>query len=358
MEEFAMSTDKNTVKIAFFSDMHYKKGVYAATVENLEAIIERAHDNDVDFIMHGGDFCNNYIDSPEMVNRLVNSKYGYKFYGVYGNHELEGSNSMENVTPFITNDKSVVWGTDDGSYDAYTAYYYFECKGVRFICLDTNYSFNPTLNEYEHNRACSYGAPAGNTNAHSLGPRQLEWLEKVLLDAAEKGKRCVVLSHAGFSYKFGLFCCDIAKVRELFDKVNSIKKGTVIASFNGHWHANCYELTNDVLYFNFNAARNICWLSVKNPHYLEGHNFKYTEYDKEGNAIKSYSRPLSDLRMSPNTWYSEDALNAIVTIDTDGNIEIDGFDSKWLYGIVPPDGVNPCCQPKITSGRWPAKIYK
>ena len=51
-------------------------------VQDLEAVIERAHDNEVDFIMHGGDFCNDYKDSPEMVNRLVNNKYGYKFYGV------------------------------------------------------------------------------------------------------------------------------------------------------------------------------------------------------------------------------------------------------------------------------------
>jgi len=77
-----MNMGKNTVKLAFFTDMHYKKGMYAATVEDLEAVIERAHDNEVDFIMHGGDFCNDYKDSPEMVNRLVNNKYGYKFYGV------------------------------------------------------------------------------------------------------------------------------------------------------------------------------------------------------------------------------------------------------------------------------------
>lgn len=347
-----MSIDKNTVKIAFFSDLHYKKGMYASTVEDIETIIERAHDNDVDFIMHGGDFCNDYSDAPEMVNRLINNKYGYKFYGVYGNHELEGPNSMEDVTPLITNDKDVIWGTDDGSFDPYTAYYYFECKGIRFVCLDTNYSFNPTLDGYEHNGPGSYGPPAGNSGTNSLGPRQLEWLEKVLLDAAEKSIKCVVLSHAGFSYKFEASCCDLAKVREIFDRVNSVKKGTVIASLNGHWHANCHEFSNDILYFNFNTVRNICWLPAQNPHYVEGHNFKYTEYDKDGNATESYIRPLSDLWMSPNTWYSEDPLNAIVTIDTDGGIEIEGCESKWLYGITPPDNVNSCREPKITSGKW------
>ena len=346
MEDMNMSIDKNTVKIAFFSDLHYKKGMYASTVEDLDKIIERAHDNDVDFIMHGGDFCNDYSDAPEMVNRLVNNKYGYKFYGVYGNHELEGPNSMEDVTPLITNDKGVIWGTDDGRFDPYTAYYYFECKGIRFVCLDTNYSFNPTLNEYEHNRACSYGPPAGNSGTNSLGPRQLEWLEKVLTDAAEKGIKCVVLSHAGFSCQFEANSCD-------YD--NSIRKGTVIASLNGHWHANCHEFANDILFFNFNTVRNICWLPAQNPHYVEGHNFKYTEYDKEGNATESYIRPLSDLWMSPNTWYSEDPLNAIVTIDTDGNIEIDGCESKWMYGITPPDTVSPCREPKISSGKWSVK---
>lgn len=346
---------KNTVKLAFFTDMHYKKGMYAATVEDLEAVIERAHDNEVDFIMHGGDFCNDYKDSPEMVNRLVNNKYGYKFYGVYGNHELEGPNSMEDITPYITNDKNVTWGTVDGKYDAYTAYYYFECKGIRFICLDTNYSFNPELNEYEHNRACSYGPPKGNSGVNSLSPRQLEWLEKILLDAAEKNIKCVVVSHAGFSCQFEANSCDYDKVRTLFDRINETKPGTVIASLNGHWHANCHEFANGVLYFNFNATRNICWLSTKTPHYTEDHHFMYTHFDKDGNAVESYKRPLSDLWMSLNTWYSKDALTAIVTVDTDGNIEVDGCESEFMHGIGLPDYVSPCRAPKITSGKWSVK---
>ena len=349
-----MNNVREQVKIAFFSDLHYKKGMYAATVEDLDAVIERAHDNNVDFIMHGGDFCNDYSDAPEMVGRLVNNKYGYKFYGVYGNHELEGPNSMEDVTPLITNDRNVIWGTDDGNYDANIAYYYFECKGIRFICLDTNYSFNPTLNEYEHNRAGSYGPPAGNTGTNSLGPRQLAWLERVLTDAAEKCIKCVVVSHAGFSYKFEALCCELKEVREIFKKVNDIKAGTVIASLNGHWHANCHEFDNEILYFNFNATRNICWLPTQVPHYVEGHNFTYTEFDKDGNATARYERPLSDLWMSPNTWYSKDALSAIVTVDTDGNIEIDGCKSEFMHGIGLPDTVNPCREPRISSGKWKA----
>ena len=184
-----------------FADLHYKKGMYAVKVQHLKQIMKRAHENNVDFVLHAGDFCNDYSGSPEIVKEYLKNEYDLSVYGVYGNHELESNhNSMEAVTPLLTNDRHVVWGTEDGSIQpGRIGYYWFEKKGCRIICADTNYSYNEKTQAWEHNRTASWGAPAGNRYPDSLGPEQLQWLESVLMDAAERKIPCVLVSHAGFT---------------------------------------------------------------------------------------------------------------------------------------------------------------
>ena len=172
------SNSDRQIKLALFADLHYKKGMYIASVSDMQAILDRAAESNVNFVVHAGDMCNDYIKSPELTNAYLNNVYGLPVYGIYGNHELESKeNSMQVVTPMLTN-REVVWGTADGKIgDGSIGYYYFECNGFRIVCADTNYSYNPDKNEWEHNATCSYGAPSGNTKAHSLGPVQLAWLK-------------------------------------------------------------------------------------------------------------------------------------------------------------------------------------
>lgn len=47
-----------------FSDLHYKEGMYIACVSDMESILKRAAESGSDFIIHGGDFCNDYVGSP------------------------------------------------------------------------------------------------------------------------------------------------------------------------------------------------------------------------------------------------------------------------------------------------------
>jgi DNA repair exonuclease SbcCD nuclease subunit len=93
--------------------------------------MDRARDDRVDFVLHAGDFSNDYQGSPELVKKYLNNEYDLSVYGVYGNHELESNdNSMELVTPLLTNDTRVIWGTADGKLgDGSIGYYYFEKKG-------------------------------------------------------------------------------------------------------------------------------------------------------------------------------------------------------------------------------------
>ena len=134
--------ENRKIKFALFSDLHYRENLYLTSISDLDKILERANENDVDFIIHAGDFCNSYPESPEATSRYLNNKYNLAAYGIYGNHELEGCTTMQIVTPLLNN-REVVWGTPDGKIgDGSIAYFYFDINGIRIVCTDTNYSFN------------------------------------------------------------------------------------------------------------------------------------------------------------------------------------------------------------------------
>ena len=40
------------IKFSVFADLHYKKGMYIASVSDLVKILDRADQNDVDFVIH------------------------------------------------------------------------------------------------------------------------------------------------------------------------------------------------------------------------------------------------------------------------------------------------------------------
>lgn len=322
-----------------FADLHYKKGMYAVRVQDLKQIMKRAHENNVDFVLHAGDFCNDYSGSPEIVKEYLKNAYDLSVYGVYGNHELESANnSMEAVTPLLTNDPNVVW--ENG-------YYWFERKGYRFICADTNYSYNEKEQVWEHNRTASWGAPAGNLYPDSLGPEQLRWLESVLMDAAQKKIPCILVSHAGFVE--GRKCSpDTQAVSTLIRKVNSITPGTVRMCINGHYHTNHLETMEDVLYFDVNAVINGSWVPKKEQHYTDEHTFALESYDREGDCLGAETVPLSKLWQSVNTHYFRTPLSAIVTINDDGSIRVEGSRTGWLYDVEPVDPL-PGIMPWISS---------
>ena len=338
------------VKFLVFSDLHYKKKMYATSVSDLEAIMARAKAENVDFVLHEGDFCNDYCHSPEIVKAYLGS--ALPVFGVYGNHELETmGNTMQIVTPCLTNTpENVIWGTEDGKIgDGSIAYYYFDKEDFRFIFLDANYSLMPDGVTYEHNREGSWTKPRENTRVESLGDAQLAWLEKVLADAAENEKRCIVNAHPSFS---GVWqsAPDHKRVRELYRKANEMKKGTVLLSINGHYHTNRRAVVEDVIYLDVNVVRNGWWQSEKFYPYAEDltrepqFTFDYTDYDENGNALSTVKMPLSGLRMSAQTLFFKDPLSAVITVTSDGKVTVKGSKTEWMYGIVKdefPDGAMP-----------------
>lgn len=345
--------DKTALKFTVFADYHYKEGMYLSPVSDIEAIVNSAYENGSDFILHAGDFSNDYNGSKEVLNPFLNNKFGLLVYGVYGNHELETEgNTMAFVTPLLTNDREVIWGTDDGKIgDGSTGYYYFD-KGIyRIICLDTNYSFNEEKGEWQHNLPASWGAPDGNILPNSLSPKQLFWLRELLLKSAKDGKKCIVVSHATFNDEWYGCAPDTKEVSGLFEEANKVQKGTVFLVINGHYHTNKISQKDGVLFFDVNTVRNGRWVYEAPKHYGENHTFEYEKYDDDGNKISSEIAPLSALWQSGNTWYFDKPLYATVEIDDDGNIEISGTKADWIHGVV-PENLPASKMPEITGGKF------
>ncbi len=345
-----------SITFSLFSDFHYKAGMYMSTVADMEAILARAHDNEADFIIHVGDFCNDFRGSPELVKAYLENAHGLPAYGVYGNHELESTNnSMSYVTPRLTNQAdAVVWGTEDGKIgDGSIGYYYYEVNGFRIICTDTNYSYNPTKGEWEHNLTASYGAPAGNEKVGSLGPQQLSWLERVLHDAADRDIPCIVFGHYSFS---GIWSSspDAPAVQKLYKAVNTKCPGTVMLSINGHLHTNRTVAVGGVVYMDVNTTRNGYWMRDGEAHYTT-QTFPYKEYNQVGTEVVAMGRDrlLSELSQAKNTWFFAEPLSAVVTVDRDGTVTVEGQSTRWYDGIVPPKNGG-AIGPQISSGTYQA----
>lgn len=330
-----------------YADLHYKKGMYIPTVDDWNAILDRAIRQEAAFCIHCGDFCNDYSRSSELIHACQENTVGMATYGVYGNHELESAgNSMEVVTPLLCN-RPVQWGTKTGAIeDGQVAYYHFDTGAFRIIGLDTNYSLTPD-GTWEHNRTASWGPPAGNTCSNALGPVQLAWLETVLTDAVEEGKHCLIFSHASFAGNWGM-SPEGEAVRVLFRQANAQKPGTVLAAFNGHYHTDHAAVVEDVVYIDVNTVRNNLWLPVGNEHYTT-ETYRHTDYDAAGQPVSTTDRLLSTLSMAKNTWFSDAPLSAIVTVTADGVVTVEGTEAHWYGGIV-PETLREGKAPRITSG--------
>ena len=332
-----------SVKFVLFSDFHYKEGMYATTADDLRAVLARAAESGAGLVLHAGDFCNDYKGSPEIIEReYLNNPAGLPVYGVYGNHELETSgNTMSVVSPLLTNRAGeVVWGTWDGKprADGSVGYYCFDRDGFRFIMTDTNYSWNPTEKKWEHNHPATSSPPSTNTHVNSLGDVQLAWLEKTLTDAAEKGLHCILVGHNSLSgIRSSVY--EVEAVQKLFARVNGLRPGTVMMCINGHYHTDHLDVANGILYMDVNTTRNGYWERRTDTHYApgKGQTFPFVSYDAQGAPVGMLARELSTLTQAANTWFFTDPLCAVVTVDSCGNIVVEGARTGWMYGITPPN---------------------
>jgi len=288
----AAAQKRGGVKFSLFSDLHYRVGDYNWASKRLEAILERAEKNSVDFVMECGDFCHDVVRAKPIIDRYNNFKI--PTYHAVGNHDFESTKTLEAVV------------------DAYKMtrgnFYYFDKGSLRFIVLDTNYFINKK-GEFEHYAASSAWDKCHQTMA-VITPPQIEMLKRAVSTA--KGM-CVVFSHNGIRTadpEKGI--TNAAEVLGIFAANPSIP----ILWINGHWHRNNLRLDDGIAFFTINTPTSD-WL---------------------GGSHNAY--PPEIMNSSPlakREILFDVPVNAIVTVWPDGEVLIEGMKGATFMGLTPED---------------------
>ena len=77
------------------------------------------------------------------------------------------------------------------------------------------------------------------------------------------------------------------------------------------------------------------YIAADDDHYTDEHTFEYTEYDAEGNPLKTYQAPYSKPYRGKCGYHFSKPVSAIVTLGEDGSIAIEGAETDFAYGIRP-----------------------
>ena len=269
----------NTIKFAVFTDLHYEH--IPDGYERMKNFINNIKDEEVDFVIELGDFCNPKEENKFLLNMLDNM--GKSHYHVIGNHDSD-SFAKETVMNFLQIDNT---------------YYSFTYGKVKFIILDT--CFIKTNNGYEPYYKKNYDK---TKDIYPILPDyEYKWLENELNDNSEY---YVIFSHHSFENEFGkrgVYNRD--EVRDMINRVNNTGK-KVLLCVNGHDHGDSLEKIGETYYFGLNAMSYI-WCGPEHEH------FCYSE------EIHKQYPFLKDMILY------KDGLYAIVTIGEDGHVNIKGM---------------------------------
>lgn len=285
------------IKFGVFADLHVD--IIHDPQKRLETFLEACRREDVDFIIHLGDFCypesRNVVCKPEnrpinIQNALETKTYADKdaIISLFRNFEKPGYHTLGNHDCDMCTKEEVLryYGVD------YGPYYSFDRGGFHFVVLDPNYYL--WNGEYVSFRNGNYF----DTSCEPvpvlpyLPPEQLKWLEA---DLAQTPYPTVLFSHQRLTDD----SCSIRNAATLREILKAAPNGVVLA-LNGHEHMDNVSKVDRTWFLNVNSISNY-WLGVEFDHPQ-----RYTEeIDK----------------MHPNIRYVapyEEAVFSIVTLDEAG----------------------------------------
>lgn len=302
------------VKFGIFADLHVD--IMHDAQRRLEAFLDACRREDVDFIIHLGDFC--YPESrtvlcrPEnrpinIENALCTPTYADKDaiislfrdfekpgYHVIGNHDCDMC-TKEEVLAY--------YGVD------YKPYYSFDQGGFHFVVLDPNYYCRN--GEYISYRNGNYFDAQGDLPY--LPPVQLSWLRE---DLAKTPYPTILFSHQRLMEGNN----GIRNAQQL-RRVLADAPNKVVLALNGHEHMDNLQKVDDTWFLNINSISNY-WL---------GQNF--TCMGRYGDQVD---------RMYPNLRYVapyRDPVFSIITLEDHG-ARVQGTRGAFV-GITPEEqGVN------------------
>ena len=262
-----------TIRFGLCADVH--KDIIHDADTRLKIFIDRMNREKVDFIMQLGDFCRPYDYNQDFLD-IWNQFEGPRYH-VLGNHDTDGGFTREQTLEFW-------WAKEK--------YYSFDLDGYHFIVLDGN-------DKKEQGPASGY--------PRYIVKQQAEWLKG---DLAKTNSPTFIFSHQSIENTGGVE--NGQAIRSILEEANrkaDFRK--VVACFSGHHHADYYTVIEDIYYIQINSM-SYEWLGADYRH------VRFSKAIEEVHPWVSYTAPYKD------------ALYAIVTIRSNGTIEIDGIRSEWI----------------------------
>ena len=280
----------SSITFSVFADLHWREGDWSGCEARLDAIFDRAVRSKAEFVIHCGDFCHDVVAARGMIAKYAAAPL--PAYHVMGNHEFECSNSLDEVLHAFSMPRN---------------YYYFDVRGFRFVALDNNYHHGPDGN-LKHYADESVWAKCHQDEV-VLPPEQVEFFRDAV--ATAPGPVCV-FSHSSF-----LFAPDrggVANGREVIRMADEARGDRPVMFFNGHYHRNELTIREGMAFFDVNTTTS-------------------TWSDKEHHAY-----PPELMAKCPTSCHSllnAVPVHAIVRLDTEGNVEIEGMKGAFYLGITP-----------------------
>jgi hypothetical protein len=262
------------VRFGLIADIH--PDMLPDGLNRVQSFIAAMKEARVDFILQLGDFC---WPAPSNLPYLKAwREYQGPAYHVLGNHDMDDGYTREQTVAFC--------GMPG-------MHYTFDAGPVRGIVLDGN-------------------EPGGNASGYRrfVGAEQLRWLERELQKA---DRPCLLFIHQPFDADLPDYIENAPAVREVVERAQQKRPGSVVAVFCGHLHLDYERVVNGVRYIQINSAA-YWWLNNaaarRETYAPEVHQkFRYLTH------VAAYRDPL---------W-------SVVTLDFErGELILEGRRSEWV----------------------------
>ena len=263
----------NTIKFGLCADIH--QDIMHDSEQRIKSFIDCVKEEQVDFIIHLGDFCRPYKKNLPFL-KIWEEFAGPRFHTL-GNHDKDGGFKWKHVLKF--------WKMP-------LKYYSFDFVGWHFVVLDGN-EIKPK------NRTSGY--------PRYISKAQSQWLYD---DLKKTPFSCIIFSHQSLEDIEGIE--NREEIRSILEKIN-MEAGwcKVCVSFCGHNHVDFATQIRGIHYIQVNSMSNY-WLGDK---------YKHVRYNSEIDHKHPYIKYTAPYK---------EPLYAIVTLYPKGVIKLSGTSSEFV----------------------------